>query len=88
MAQVRRIVLDVLKPHSPSILDFAHAIADSNPDYEVRINVVEMDEKTETVLIEVCGTTLDIELIQDTISNMGGSLHSIDEVEVHSQKVE
>lgn len=88
MSIVKRIVLDVLKPHTPSSLEFARAIADSHEDYQVRITVVEMDEKTETILLEVAGNSVEIEAVQETISSMGGSLHSIDEVEVHSSMKE
>jgi len=85
MVSVKRIILDVLKPHQPDALEFSQAIAKTGTDYRVRLTVLEMDENTETLQIEIEGSAIDFEAIQSAISNMGGSLHSIDEVEVQSE---
>lgn len=82
MVSVKRIVLDVLKPHQPNALEFSQAIAEVGSDYHVCLTVLEMDENTETLQIEVQGSAIDFEAVQSTISSMGGSLHSIDVVEV------
>ena len=84
MVSVKRIVLDVLKPHQPNALEFCQAIAKEGVDYHVHLVVLEVDENTETLQIAVEGNAVDFEAIQATISEMGGSLHSIDEVEVQS----
>lgn len=84
MVSVKRIVLDVLKPHQPNALDFSMAIANVGSGYCVRLIVLEVDEHTETLRIEVEGSAVDFDAIQATISSLGGSLHSIDEVEVQS----
>ncbi|HEY9050050.1 MAG TPA: DUF211 domain-containing protein [Gammaproteobacteria bacterium] len=85
MVSVKRIMLDVLKPHQPNALEFSQAIARIGKDYQVRLTVVEIDEKTETVQLEVEGNAIDFEKIQSAITSMAGSLHSIDEVVVHSE---
>jgi hypothetical protein len=85
MVSVKKIVLDVLKPHQPNALEFSQAIAEVGVDYRVRLTVLEMDENTETLQVEVTGNTIDFDAIQLVISNMGASLHSIDEVEVQSE---
>lgn len=85
MLAVKRIVLDVLKPHQPNALEFCQAIASAGKDYLVRLTVIEVDEHTETLQIEISGSAVDLEIIQSTISNNGGSLHSIDEVEVKNE---
>ncbi len=82
MASIKRIVLDVLKPHQPNALEFAQAIAQLGADYRVRLQVEEVDEKTESTVLTIEGEALDFARIEDTIAAMGGSLHSIDEVEV------
>ena len=82
---VKRIVLDVLKPHEPNALEFSRAIARAGNDYCVHLTVLEMDENTQTLQIEIEGSALDFEEIQSTISDMGGSIHSIDEVEVQNE---
>lgn len=81
---VTRVVLDVLKPHQPNAAEFSRNIAQVGVDYHVHLTVLEVDENTETVQIEIVGDAIDMELIQESISSMGGSLHSIDEVEVQS----
>jgi hypothetical protein len=45
-----------------------------------------MDDKTETLELIVEGADVNIERIVDAISEMGGSLHSIDGVEVVNKK--
>ncbi len=85
MVAVKRIVLDVLKPHQPGAVEFSQAIAEQGADYRVRLIVLEMDEKTETLRIEVMGSAIDFETILSTINGMGGSVHSIDEVDVKNE---
>jgi hypothetical protein len=82
MAQIKRLVLDVLKPRHPSILDFANAVAAVGEGYCVNVRVDEVDDKTESIMLTVQGETLDFDAIQASIKSLGGSLHSIDEVEV------
>ena len=82
MTSVKRIVLDVLKPHHPNGLDFTTTIAEKCPGSRIKLTVTEVDEKTETVVLTIKGKALDYDLITQTISDMGGSVHSIDEVEV------
>ncbi|RDH88137.1 MAG: hypothetical protein DIZ78_01740 [endosymbiont of Escarpia spicata] len=82
MASVQRLVLDVLKPHQPNVLEFARAIAALGEGYRVDIRVVEVDEQTETLLVAIEGDRLDFERISSAISENGASLHSIDEVSV------
>lgn len=85
MVSVKRLVLDVLKPHQPNALEFSQAIASVGDDYRVCLTVLEIDENTETLQLEIEGNAINFEAIQSAIGNMGGSLHSIDEVEVLSE---
>ncbi len=85
MVSVKKLVLDVLKPHQPNALEFSKAIARVGCDYRVHLTVLAMDEATETTQIEVEGNAINFEAIQSSISAMGGSLHSIDEVVVHGE---
>ena len=84
MPQLNRIVLDVLKPHQPSVLEFANTIADQHPNCQVKITVSEVDEKTETTIVTIEGDDIPFPAIAETISNLGGSIHSIDEVAVNN----
>ena len=85
MVAVKRMVLDVLKPHQPNALDFSRTIAEVGDDYRVRLTVIEVDENTETLQMVVESRAIDFEAVLSSINAMGGSLHSIDEVEVQNQ---
>ncbi len=85
MGLVKKLVLDILKPHQPDALEFSRNLADSGDDYRVHLTVSEVDESTETVQIVIEGNNIDFEAIQSAITDMGGSLHSIDVAEVHSE---
>lgn len=82
MVVVKRIILDVLKPHKPNSQEFSRAIARAGKGYRVCLTVLEMDENTETIQLEVEASAIDFEAIESAITSMGGSLHSIDQVEV------
>jgi len=82
MSTLKRIVLDVLKPHHPNALDFAGAIADASSGCRVRVTVTEVDEKTESTVVAIEGEDIPFQDIVDIITRLGASVHSIDEVEV------
>lgn len=81
MATLKRMVLDVLKPRQPSIIDFASALSELGEGYRVVVKVDEVDDRTESVMVMLEGDCLDFESIQQNIQALGGSLHSIDEIE-------
>lgn len=85
MLSVKRMVLDVLKPHQPNALEFCKMVAKAGNDYRVCLTVIEVDEKTETLQLEISGSDIDFDALQSSISDIGGSLHSIDEVEVQNE---
>lgn len=85
MVSVKRLVLDILKPHQPDALEFSCTLAKGGDDYRVGLTVIEMDENTETIQVVIEGSNIDFEAIQSAITNMSGSLHSIDVVEVQSE---
>ncbi len=84
MAILKRIVLDILKPHRPGNLEFTIAVADSSVGCRVKLIVTEVDEQTETVVLYIEGADLQYQKIATAIADLGGSVHSIDEVEVES----
>ena len=82
MLQVRKLILDILKPHNPDVLEFTSAIAAQGSDYRVSLKVIEMDENTETLDVTIEGENIELEAILVVIKEMGASLHSIDGVDV------
>jgi hypothetical protein len=82
MAKIQKITLDVLKPHRPNALEFASAVADLSRGMRVEVTVEAVDERTENVLLEISGGDIDFDAISRRIAELGGSVHSIDMVEV------
>jgi hypothetical protein len=85
MVLVKRLVLDILKPHQPNSLEFTRTLAEVGDDYHVSLTVIEIDENTESVEVEIKARNIDFEAVQAAITAMSGSLHSIDVVEVDSE---
>ena len=84
MVAVTKVILDVLKPHQPNALEFSRAIAGVGPGYVVSLTVIEVDEKTESLEIELSADAIDFDAVEKIIQDLGGSVHSIDHVEVRS----
>ena len=78
-AKVRRIVLDVLKPHDPSIIEVSQRLAGLPEVDGVNITIYEVDRKVENAKITIEGDNLDYEAILSIIEDTGGTVHSIDE---------
>lgn len=85
MIAVKRVVLDVLKPHQPNALEFCQALSAVIKGSTVKVTVIAVDEKTESLEVSVEATLIDFDLLQDVINKMGCALHSIDEVEVKNE---
>ncbi len=83
MTEVSRLVLDVLKPLEPDIVEVAKALVEAFPSVHVHLLVKEVDAKTETIVVDIEGNDLDLSAIKQTLNSLGASLHSVDEVEVN-----
>jgi hypothetical protein len=86
MVRVKRLVLDVLKPHHPNGLEFSRVVAERVPHSYIRFSVDEVDENTETIVLIVEGRDLHFQDIEEAVRSLGGSIHSIDEVEVENKE--
>lgn len=80
MAKIRRLVLDTLKPHEPSIIDMAAQISELKGISAVNISIYEMDRKVENAKITIEGEDLSYPQVLGIVEQMGGAVHSIDEV--------
>lgn len=81
MTCITRLVLDILKPREPGVLEFSRLLAEQG-GIRVKTRVEEMDEQTETLEVVIEGSDIDFERIQTAIGECGAALHSVDEVEV------
>ena len=77
---IRRLVLDVLKPHEPDLVSFTGRLSDLENVDGATAKVVEMDENVQTVRVAIEGADLEIGVIEAEIADLGGSIHSTDEV--------
>ena len=80
MAKIRRLVLDTLKPHEPSIIELANELGELQGVSAVNISIYELDRKVENAKITIEGEDISFALVSDMIEEMGGTIHSIDEV--------
>ena len=80
MGKIRRLVLDVLKPHEPSIIVLAGQLSELSGIDGVNISIYEIDRKVENAKITLEGPDLIYEDVLKVIEENGGAVHSIDEV--------
>lgn len=80
MANIRRLVLDTLKPHEPSIIDLAEELSQLAGISAVNISIYELDRKVENAKITIEGEDISYAQVSQLIEDMGGTIHSIDEV--------
>ena len=80
MARIRRLVLDTLKPHEPSIIEMAAQLSELAGVLAVNISIYEMDRKVENAKITIEGEDLSYSRVLEIVEELGGAVHSIDEV--------
>ncbi len=85
---IRRIVLDVLKPHTPRLTDLALMISRDERVDGVNISLKEVDQNTESITITLEGNNLDYESIKEILQEAGAVIHSIDQVVAGKELVE
>ena len=88
MSNIKRIILDVLKPHSPSILEIADRIGDLEGVSGVNISLEEIDANTHSIKITIEGNNIIYNQVEEIIKDCGASIHSIDGVSAGMKIVE
>ncbi|AGN25869.1 hypothetical protein A3206_06470 [Candidatus Methanomassiliicoccus intestinalis] len=88
MSDLKRLVLDVLKPHNPSIIDVAQQLSVLDGISGVNISIKEVDQETETVKITIKGNSIDYDLVEETIREVGAVIHSVDNVSAGKELVD
>ena len=77
---IRRIVLDVMKPYNPDVLVMTQRLSELDGVDGATTKLVEMDEQVQETRVTIEGSDLDLDQIQYVVEDLGGSIHSIDEV--------
>ncbi len=79
-SKIKHLVLDVLKPHSPPLPEFATFLTELNGIEKVDITLVEMDEKTESLKVVLSGTAIEYNALKEHVGKQGAVIHSVDQV--------
>jgi len=88
MAPIRRLVLDVLKPHDPPVTDLTERVADVDGVRGSNCTLVEIDRKVTNVKLTIEGDGIDEDGVTEVIEAHGGTVHSIDEVACGEELIE
>jgi len=80
MATVRRIVVDVLKPHNPPLVEFTARVSETTGVDGANARLIELDREVQNVEVTVVGDDLDYDALVETVDGLGGTVHSIDGV--------
>ena len=85
---IRRLVLDVLKPHKPSVVELSEALSHLQGVEGVNVIIYEIDQQVENVKIIIAGISISFEDIKSKLEELGATIHSVDEVAAGKRIVE
>lgn len=88
MSEIRRLVLDVLKPHNPSIVELSRRLSIVDGVSGVNCTLDEVDQETESVKITIEGSNIDFDLVESIIRESGAAVHSVDSVSTGKRLVD
>ena len=84
---VKVVVLDVLKPHRPGILELGKAICDHPSVTSANITVYAIDEKTESIKVILEGKDIKFDPVREIIERFGAAVHSVDKAIIGRKEV-
>jgi hypothetical protein len=85
---IRRLVLDVLKPHKPSVVELSEVLSHLEGVEGVNIIIYEIDQQVENAKVIIAGMAINFEDIKEKLEEMGATIHSVDEVAAGKRIVE
>jgi len=88
VSEIKRLVLDVLKPHKPSIIEMSRRLSGLKGVEGVSCRLDEVDQDTESVLLTIEGGSVNYESVEDTLRELGAVIHSVDLVASGKRLVE
>ncbi len=78
---IKRVVLDVIIPKKgPSIVEIAEGLSKAEGVEVVNITVKEIDMETENIIVVIQGNNINFDEVTKLIEEIGGVIHSIDQV--------
>jgi hypothetical protein len=88
VTDIKRLVLDVLKPHKPSLIDMSLRLSGLKGVDGVSLTLHEVDQETESVKVTIEGPSINYPAVAETLREMGSVIHSIDLVSTGKRLVE
>ncbi len=85
---IRRLVLDVLKPHNPGVVELSEALSHLEGVEGVNVIIYEIDQKVENAKVIIGGDRIDFEGVKKKLEEMGATIHSVDEVAAGKRIIE
>ncbi len=85
---IRRLILDVLKPHKPSVVELSEALSHLQGVEGVNVIIYEIDQQVENAKVIIAGNPLNFEDIKSKLEELGATIHSVDEVAAGKRIVE
>jgi len=85
---IKRLVLDVLKPHKPSVVELSEALSHLQGVEGVNVIIYEIDQKVENAKVIIAGISINFEDIKSKLEELGAIIHSVDEVAAGKRIVE
>ncbi len=85
---LRRLVLDVLKPHNPSVVELSQALSELEGVEGVNVVIYEIDQQVENAKVIIAGNRIDFETVKKKLEEMGATIHSVDEVAAGKRIIE
>src|SRR5438046_10726942 len=88
VSDIKRIVLDVLKPHKLALVDMSRRLSGLKGVDGVNLTLHEVDQETESVKVTIEGTSITYPSVEETLREMGAVIHSVDLVSTGKRLVE
>ena len=79
---IKRMVIDAMKPRETTILDLSRALCGGKGVDEVDVTVTEVDVKTETIKLTLRGSNIDYDRVSSIMEENGAIIRSVDEANV------
>lgn len=83
---IKKIILDVLKPQNPTIIEFSQELVKIPGVKSIEVTNVELDREVEKIKLIIVGKISNFSLVRKVIENLGASIHSIDGILVEKSK--
>ncbi|MFB6112978.1 MAG: DUF211 domain-containing protein [Halodesulfurarchaeum sp.] len=88
MSSIKRLVLDLLKPHEIETVEFVRSLSEVRGVEGVNASLLETDNQVQNLKLTIEGKNVDYEAVTETITNLGGTIHSVDEIASGERLVE